>query len=433
MVKKEDVLKALSEIEDPDLHKDVVSLGFIKDLVIQGSTVSFAMELTTPGCPLKGQFKEAAEKLVGALEGVEKVHVVMTAAKGNNQGSIKAGGLAGVRQIIAVASAKGGVGKSTVAATLACELRDLGFRTGLLDTDLFGPSLPTLFNIAKPEVYQRDNLLQPMEKDGLKLMSFGFLMGDAPAIMRGPMVSGYMQQILLQVDWGDLDYLVIDMPPGTGDIQLTLSQTIQLDGAVIVTTRAALSLVDVARGILMFEKVGVPMLGVVENMSHFTCDSCGKEHHIFGMAASPGERFGLETLARIPLEIQRGRNMEHYESNDLNRRFVLNTLRALGRSRAEKIQPPQVSQQEENILFKWADGREWKIGAVHLRSNCKCALCVDEYTGEKILKVADIPADIQMVEVKPLGNYALAISWNDGHSSGIFPYTQLEALAAPGN
>ncbi len=173
MVKKEEVLKALSEIEDPDLHQDVVSLGFIKDLVIQGGTVSFAMELTTPGCPLKGQFKAAAEKLVGALEGVEKVHVVMTAAKGRNQGSLKAGALMGVKQVIAVASAKGGVGKSTVAATLACELRDLEFRTGLLDADLFGPSVPTLFNITQSGVYQRDNLLVPVEKDGLKLMSFG--------------------------------------------------------------------------------------------------------------------------------------------------------------------------------------------------------------------------------------------------------------------
>ncbi|MDC7234208.1 MAG: P-loop NTPase [Spirochaetales bacterium] len=427
MVQKEDVLKALSEIIDPDLGKDIVTLGFIKELVISGSKVSFAIELTTPACPLKNQFREAAEKLVGEIEGVEKVNVTMTARNARDQKSEN--GLKNVKQIIAVASAKGGVGKSTVAATVACELRDRGYKTGLLDTDLFGPSVPTLFNISHPEVYQRDNMLIPMEKEGLKLMSFGFLMGDAPAIMRGPMVSGYMQQILLQVDWGELDYLVIDMPPGTGDIQLTLSQTIQVDGAVIVTTRAALSLVDVSRGILMFEKVGVPMLGVVENMSHFICDSCDKEHYIFGEAKAPGERFGLETLAQIPLEPGRGRNMVNYSSNDINKSLVDNIARALGKATAEKIDPPEVVQEGETVLIKWKDKEDWTVNAVHLRSSCRCALCVDEYTGEKILNDEDIPLDIRVESATALGNYALSISWSDGHSSGIFPYSQLQELS----
>lgn len=427
MVQKEDVLKALSGIMDPDLGKDIVSLGFIKELVISGSKVSFAIELTTPACPVKNQFKEAAEKLVEAIEGVEKVNVTMTARNARDEKTEN--GLKKVKQIIAVASAKGGVGKSTVAATLACELRDQGYKTGLLDTDLFGPSVPTLFNISHPEVYQRDNMLIPMEKEGLKLMSFGFLMGDAPAIMRGPMVSGYMQQILLQVEWGELDYLVIDMPPGTGDVQLTLSQTIQVDGAVIVTTRAALSLVDVSRGILMFEKVGVPMLGVVENMSHFICDQCDKEHHIFGEAKAPGERFGLETLAQIPLEPGRGRNMENYSSNALNKSLVENIARAMGKVTASKIDPPEVIQTAETVRFKWKDKDDWNINAVHLRSSCRCALCVDEYSGEKILDDEDIPEDIHIESVTPLGNYALSISWSDGHSSGIFPYGQLEDLA----
>ncbi len=427
MVQKEEVLKALSRIDDPDLHKDIVTLGFIKELVIDGGTVSFAIQLTTPACPMKNKFKEAAEKLVGEIEGVKKVHVTMTAQNARKEKTDN--GLKHVKQIIAVASAKGGVGKSTVAATLACELRDQGFRTGLLDCDLFGPSVPTLFNIPKAAVYQRENMLLPVEKDGLSLMSFGFLMGDAPAIMRGPMVSGYMQQILLQVDWGELDYLIIDMPPGTGDIQLTLSQTVQVDGAVIVTTRAALSLVDVARGILMFEKVGVPMLGVVENMSHFICDGCGKEHAIFGEAKAPGERFGLETLARIPLEPGRGRNMESYKSGDLNKSLVDKVACALGKATGEKITPPSVVQEGSDVVFKWEDGRTWKINAVHLRSSCQCAVCVDEYTGEKILRDEDIPSDIRMEEATPLGNYALAVSWSDGHSSGIFPYPQLEALA----
>ncbi len=294
MVQKEDIMKVLSQIEDPDLHKDIVSLGFIKELIIDGTSVSFSIELTTSGCPLKNMFKSEAEKLVLSLEGVDKVHVVMTARQ--NRISNSSDSLKNVKHVIAVASAKGGVGKSTVAATLASEFAAKGFKVGLLDTDLFGPSLPTLFNIHESRIEQRDKMLIPADFNGIKLMSFGFLLGDSPAIMRGPMVSGYIQQLLTTVEWGELDYLFIDMPPGTGDVQLTISQTIKLDGAVIVTTRSSLSLVDVAKGILMFEKVQIPTLGVIENMSHFICDNCDKEHFIFGKKRSDlSDRFGIET------------------------------------------------------------------------------------------------------------------------------------------
>ncbi|MEI7999605.1 MAG: Mrp/NBP35 family ATP-binding protein, partial [Candidatus Omnitrophota bacterium] len=189
-------------------------------------------------------------------------------------------GLSKVKNIIAVSSCKGGVGKSTVAAGVAKALLRQGMKVGLLDADLHGPSIPTLFNLPSVDIRLNEfKMAVPAEVEGLKLMSFGFLLGDAPAVMRGPIVANYIQQLLFQTDWGELDYLIIDMPPGTGDIQLTITQSIRLTGAVIVTTRQTLSLVDVARGILMFEKVKVPILGIVENMAFFICDACEKKHY----------------------------------------------------------------------------------------------------------------------------------------------------------
>jgi len=427
MASKEEVLAQLSQIIDPDLGKDIVSLGFIKQLEIQGGSVKFAIELTTPACPVKNMFKSKAEELVGSLSGVDQVQVTMTARETHR--NKEDNGLKNVQTIIAVASAKGGVGKSTVAGSIASELNQQGYKVGLLDADLFGPSLPTLYNIHRPEVFQREKMILPIEHQGMKLMSFGFLLGDSPAIMRGPMVSGYLQQILLQVDWGELDYLIIDMPPGTGDIQLTLSQTIQVDGAVIVTTRANLSLVDVARGILMFEKVGIPMLGMVENMSYFVCDNCEKEHDIFGSSKQKlKDRFGLETLVNIPIEPGRGRGFENYQSNEINRTLVDNIARSLGKVSAQKVTPPDVEQKGKEIQISWDDGTLWTIKAAELRKNCRCALCVDEYTGEKLLKEEDIPADITLDQATPLGNYAIAAHWSDGHSSSIYPYAQLKEL-----
>ncbi len=424
MVTKDIVLKALSQIEDPDLHKDIVTLGFIKELVINGGNVSFIMELTIAGCPLKNMFKSEAEKLVSAIDGVEKVHIVMSSRDKKN--SNKSDSLANVKNIIAVASAKGGVGKSTVSATLASEFAAKGFKVGLLDTDLFGPSVPTLFNQHDAKIYQRDKMFIPHDFNGIKLMSFGFLMGDSPAIMRGPMVSSYIQQILTSVEWGELDYLFIDMPPGTGDIQLTISQTIKLDGAIIVTTRSSLSLVDVVKGILMFEKVEIPILGVVENMSHFICDNCDKEHHIFGeQRGDLSERFGIETLAHIPIEAGRAVPFDKYSSNKLNSDLVDSIIRQLGILHSNATARPTVELTDSDIIVKWDDGDTKKIPNIKLRDNCKCALCVDEYTGEKVLKTEDIPKDIHGLEVTALGNYAVSIKWSDGHSSSIYPYSSL--------
>src|ERR1039457_6861184 len=209
-----------------------------------------------------------------------------------------------VKHIVAVSSCKGGVGKSTIACALSLELVHRGFKTGLLDADIYGPSLPSLFQLQNAQVKSNEfKMISPIEHKGLKLMSFGFLLGDAPAVMRGPIVTRYIQQLLFQTDWGELDYLILDMPPGTGDVQLTITQSIQLSGAVIVTTHHSLSLVDTARGILMFEKVKVPILGVIENMAYFVSPDSPKKYYIFGeqKAGALSKRFGVKTLAEIPI------------------------------------------------------------------------------------------------------------------------------------
>ncbi len=431
-VKSEEILKALSVIIDPDFHKDIVSLGFVKNIKITENKVSLDIELTTPACPLKNDFKKNAEEILLGLPGVESVDVNMTAREVKKADKNK-DGLEHVNNILAIASCKGGVGKSTVAANIARELAARGFKIGLLDADIFGPSVPTLFNIHKPDIgADEKKRIIPIEKSGLKIMSFGFFLGDSPAILRGPIVSGYIQQLLTGVKWGELDYLIIDMPPGTGDIQLTMTQTIQLDGAVMVTTRQALSLVDVAKGIEMFEKVNVPMLGVVENMSYFDCDNCGKRHYIFGGDEDNivTKKYGLETLMQLPIKVNSGLTGQldkDFSDPDVVE-MVDKIVRAIGMKAFDRNTTPKFEYDDEKITFIWPDGVKSEVSNFDLRADCGCALCVDEYTGEKLLNRDDIKKDIKPTEIVPLGNYALKIVWNDGHNSGIYPYKQIRAL-----
>lgn len=331
-------------------------------------------------------------------------------------------GLSKVKNIIAVSSCKGGVGKSTVAAGLSRALLSKGFKVGLLDADLHGPSLPTLFNLNDAQVGVNEfKLAVPVVAEGLKLMSFGFLLGDAPAVMRGPIIANYLQQLLFKTDWGELDYLIIDMPPGTGDVQLTITQSVRLTGAVIVTTRQTLSLVDVSRGILMFEKVNVPILGVVDNMAFFICDSCSKKHYVFGDSHSLENRFGVKTLVEIPL------------IPDLNLKEYMNkaaeSLLDVLAQRSQGEQPiPQVGFNNQSIQLKFPNGKVLVLDNRQVRLACQCAVCVNEMTGQKMLNPSKIRPDIAPKEITPLGNYAIGITWNDGHSSGIYPYTLLETI-----
>jgi ATP-binding protein involved in chromosome partitioning len=304
------VLDALRPIIDPDVQKSIVDLGFIKDLRIEGENVAFAIELTTPACPVKDEFKRAAHERVLALDGVSDVAVTMTA---NTRQASRQGGaegaqvnMPGVKNIIAVASGKGGVGKSTTAINLALTLRDEGAQVGILDADVYGPSLSLLTGVHGRPDTTPDRKIMPLIGQGMKLMSMAFFMNDdSPVIWRGPMVHGLIKQFLSDVNWGELDYLIVDMPPGTGDAALTLTQMAPLSGALIVTTANDLSLIDARKGLQMFEKVGVPILGIVENMSYFTpSDQSDRKYHIFGQGG--GERvakeLGVDFLGEVPID-----------------------------------------------------------------------------------------------------------------------------------
>jgi ATP-binding protein involved in chromosome partitioning len=299
------VLDALRPIQDPDFKRSIVDLGFVKNLRIDGGKVAFAIELTTPACPVKERFEGEARAAVAKLPGVTSVEVTMTAQTRGSTHTARPEGLEDVKNVVAVASGKGGVGKSTVAVNLALALSESGAKVGLLDCDVYGPSIPLMLHISGRPQVTPDKKIHPLMSFGLKLMSIGFLAGEnAPVIWRGPMVHGVIKQFLSDVKWGELDYLVLDLPPGTGDAALTICQTAPLAGAVIVTTPQEVALIDARKGLQMFQRVNVPVLGIVENMSYFTCDGCGKRHTLFGEggAERAARELGTDVLGHVPLQ-----------------------------------------------------------------------------------------------------------------------------------
>ncbi|HSE20945.1 MAG TPA: Mrp/NBP35 family ATP-binding protein [Pyrinomonadaceae bacterium] len=301
------ILDNLRQIKDPDLHKDIVALGFIRDLKISGGDVSFRIVLTTPACPVKAEMESAAKEIVGALPGVTSVSVVMDAEVPRGRGLGEKVVIEGVRNIVAVSSGKGGVGKSTVAVNLAVSLALDGARVGLMDADVYGPNVPIMLGAsdARPEV--DGNRLVPIEAYGIKLMSMAVLQpGDKPMIVRGPILHGLVKQFLSDVKWGELDYLIVDMPPGTGDVQLSLAQLVPVQGAVLVTTPQDVAIADVRRALRMFETVAIPVLGVVENMSYFIAPDTGNRYNIFGEGGGEklAEQYHVPFLGSIPLGIE---------------------------------------------------------------------------------------------------------------------------------
>ena len=306
-VSEQRVLDALRQIKDPDLRKDIVTLGFIKDLKIEGGQVSFRIVLTTPACPVKDEMEGAAREIVSALPGVTNVQVTMDAEVPKGRGLGDKVVVEGVRNIIAVSSGKGGVGKSTVAVNIAVSLTLNGARVGLMDMDVYGPNVPLMLGAsqARPEV--DENKLIPIEAYGVKLMSMAVLQpGDKPMIVRGPILHGLVKQFLTDVKWGELDYLIVDMPPGTGDVQLSLAQLVPVQGAVLVTTPQEVAVMDVRRALRMFETVAVPVLGVVENMSYFIAPDTGVRYNIFGEGGGEklAEQYGVPFLGAVPLGLE---------------------------------------------------------------------------------------------------------------------------------
>jgi ATP-binding protein involved in chromosome partitioning len=301
------VLEALSQIIDPDLRKDIVSLGFIHNLEIAGGDVSFRIVLTTPACPVKEQMEAQANELVRGIDGVTGLTITMDAEVPQGRGIKNNIAIPGVRNIIAVSSGKGGVGKSTVAVNLAVSLATDGARVGIMDADVYGPNVPMMLGSGydQPEVV--DGKLKPIEAHGVKMISMAVLVPpDKPMILRGPMLHGVVRQFLSDVSWGELDYLIVDMPPGTGDVQLSLAQLVPVQGAVLVTTPQEVSLSDVRRAVKMFEQVNVPVLGVIENMSYFIAPDTGNRYEIFGTGGGQklADEYGLNFLGQVPLGME---------------------------------------------------------------------------------------------------------------------------------
>jgi ATP-binding protein involved in chromosome partitioning len=305
------ILEVLRPVQDPELQKSLVELNMIRNVAVDDGDVSFTLVLTTPACPLREFIVEDCEKAVRQLPGVKTVNVEVTAETPQQKSLPDRQGIEGVKNIIAVSSGKGGVGKSTVAVNLAVALAQVGAKVGLIDADIYGPNAPTMLGLESANVTVQQGaqgeVLEPAFNHGVKMVSMGFLIDrDQPVIWRGPMLNGVIRQFLYQVRWGELDYLVIDLPPGTGDAQLTLAQAVPMAGAVIVTTPQNVALSDARRGLRMFQQLNVPVLGIVENMSYFIPpDMPDKKYDIFGSGGGEkaSEELGVPLIGCVPLEM----------------------------------------------------------------------------------------------------------------------------------
>jgi Mrp family chromosome partitioning ATPase/DUF971 family protein len=474
------VLQQLKTVIDPDLGSDIVTLGFVQNLKIQDRTVSFDVELTTPACPVKGQFEADCIRLVEELPWITSAQVTMTAQETVQETASV--GLSQVGAIIAVSSCKGGVGKSTTAVNLAFSLQALGANVGILDADVYGPSLPTMVTPDDDIVRFVGRQIAPLQRNGVRLMSFGYV-NEGSAVMRGPMVSQLLDQFLSVTNWGSLDYLILDMPPGTGDIQLTLTQRLNITAAVIVTTPQELSFADVVRGVEMFDSVNVPCVAVVENMAYYeverpkmdkdslqqafaaklktlgldlngdstvdrlatelvqvvqeTVKSKEKEQiRIFGAGHTQrlSEEWGIEHTFSVPLADRIAFNgdngtpfvLEFPESSKAKeyRKLAQAVVSEVAKAKFGGSQRPDIAYNKDEHLIT-VDGET--ISPANLRRGCRCAACVEEMTGRQILIATSILETIKPLKMSPTGNYALSVDWSDGHRS-LYPYRQIRSM-----
>lgn len=444
-VKEQAVLDALKVIIDPDLNQDIVSLGFVKQLVIDDKNqVSFSLELTTPACPVKDEFKRLAKEAVSKLYWVQGVTVEMTAQTPKAQAQ-QMKGFSKIGSIIAVASCKGGVGKSTVAVNLAAALSKKGAKVGVFDADIYGPSFSMMMRLEDTQPRLKGQYLEPYDFEGMKVMSLSYLKqgadDDAPAILRGPMVSQLISQLLSQTDWGELDYLVLDMPPGTGDIQLTIGQLLNISAAVMVTTPQMVSMIDVVKGIEMFDTLKVPTIAAVENMSYLKIEGQASPLYPFGRGAmfTLQSQYGFENTATLPVLEAVSKAGDHgrplfFEDEKSDFSQQISTLanavvQEISKLIYKKEPLPNISYDEKlGILIKYHDRDGFSIDAKKLRALCCCAHCKDELTGEQLYDESQTPDDIHPLSMNPVGNYALGINWSDGHAS-LYPYKSLEKAA----
>ena len=436
------ILDQLKNVIDPDLNQDIVTLNFIKSLKIDADqNVSFDLCLTTPACPVKDVLKQQCIDNVKKIDWVNDVNVKLTSNRPVAFGSDMKG-LKKVANIIAVSSCKGGVGKSTVAVNLAATLSKTDAKVGLFDADIYGPSLPTMIATEQRGLTMNAEYINPIEAFGMKLMSFGFVEHEenrGSAILRGPMVTQIVNQLLFTTDWGELDYLILDLPPGTGDIQLTICQSVPLTAAVIVTTPQYISFIDVVKGIDMFDTLNVPTVGVIENMSYLI-DSTKTILYPFGQGSMDQlvNEFGFKNTMKVPLfpgvaeSCDQGypfvlAEPDHSIAKEY-RNFSDLVIREISKIKHGVSNIPKISfDKTHGILVKPADGDSYSVNCKLLRLACQSALNRDEFSNKLLVDPDKIPESIHPLSMNPIGNYAIGINWSDGHSS-IFPYETLYDL-----
>ena len=476
---RERAMDALSRVVPPGIDKSLVELGFVKSVEPSDDGVlTVSLGLRAPHVRRRSLIEKACREALAPLPGVREVRVDVEelAPPKAEQESFGTELLDGVRNVVAVASGKGGVGKSTVSANLACALALEGRRVGLLDADIHGPSMNLMFGVDRaPEVFEDRTIAPVTVAGGIELVSMAMFSDPNEAtIWRGPMASQMIRNFLFRVRWGELDDLIVDLPPGTGDIHLSLVQSCPMTGAVVVTTPQEVSVIDARKGLRLFEKTGVPVLGVVENMSGFVCDGCGKVHEIFGEGGGKrvAQAHGVPFLGRVPLEPSLGR------AGDAGRPAVLSSpnsvssraLAEIARKVAAQVElvrgtagglgaydlafdaipeaagaqpaaasgesaspvPTGVFRSGDALVFDWTDGARTVHPFRELRLRCPCARCVDEWDGHALLDPASVPASVRPDRVTAVGRYAVRILWSDGHGTGIYSYDHLRRLAAPG-
>ncbi|MFG0318760.1 MAG: P-loop NTPase [Planctomycetota bacterium JB042] len=443
-IQEADVVRVLRNVQDPDLHRDIVSLGFVKKVDIDGGKVSVVVELTTPACPVKEQLRGECERWIRTIDGVTDVHVEMTAQVRGKAAQSSGPVLPGVKNVLAVASGKGGVGKSTVAVNLAAALADAGASVGLLDADVYGPSVAHMVGGEGQPKQNPQGMLVPFDAHGMKFMSMGMLVGDqSPVVWRGPMASSLIQQFLTKVDWGEIDYLVVDLPPGTGDVQLTLTQTAELTGAIIVTTPQDVASEVAQKGLKMFGTVNVPVLGVVENMAYFKCGHCDARHEIFRPRGGdkPFASWGVPVLGAIPIEPELAALgdegtpvVKAAPDSDTAAAFralaetVASGLSTITMTQAGAGMPTAIDADGPLLQVTWDDGHVSRHNFQRLRFLCSCAGCVDEHTGKRKTVLEFIDPNVRPMKIEQSGRYALQFTWSDNHDTGLYTFPRLRDL-----
>ena len=471
-VSKSEVLERLKRVKGPDLDANIVDLGLVSEILIKDDRVYFAITVPPERAGELEPLRKAAEKVVGEIAGVGGVTAVLTAETRRGEtrpsnvhehprvreararsmrrdgaqvqaprGMGALHGVPGVEHLIAVASGKGGVGKSTVAVNLALGFQAIGLKAGILDADIYGPSQPRLLGLSgKPEVASGKKLA-PMEGFGLKVMSMGFMVDEeTPIVWRGPMVVQALNQMLREVLWGELDVLVIDMPPGTGDVQLTIAQQVPLSGAVIVSTPQDLALIDARKGLAMFRKVSVPVLGIVENMSTFVCPKCGERSDIFGHggARAEAEKLDVPFLGEVPLHMDVRATSDSGKpitatapaspEAQIFREIATRAWAELEAAEGKGLKPPalEVVRGGSALRVTFATRDVHELAAELLRVMSPSAE-VQGHSKEQRVTVAG-KRNVEIKELRPVGNYAVRIVFDDGHDTGLFMWSYLQML-----